>query len=43
MKAVAKKPTTITPQQRAQLKRGLAERTKIRRRKEDERRQCIYK
>lgn len=34
---------TITPQQRLQLKSQLAERTKIRRRKEDERRQHIYK
>lgn len=37
------KETTITLQQRLQLKKGLAERTKIRRRKEDERRQYIYK
>ena len=37
------KAGAITPQQRRQLKKGLAERTKIRRRKEDERRQHIYK
>jgi len=38
-----KRETTITPQQRAQLKKGLAERTKIRHRKEDERHQHMYK
>jgi len=38
-----KQEIAITPQQRRQLKKGLAERTKIRRRKEDERRQHIYK
>lgn len=37
------KPVAITPRQRQQLKSQLAERTKIRRRKEDERRQHIYK
>jgi hypothetical protein len=37
------KQVTITPQQRVQLKSQLAERTKIRRRKEDARRQHIYK
>ena len=37
------KGATITPQQRRQLKKGLAERTKVRRRKEDRRRQHIYK
>ena len=35
--------TTITPQERRQLKKGLVQRTKVRRRKEDERRQHIYK
>ena len=38
-----KQEATITPQQRLQLKSQLAERTKVRRRKEDERRQHIYK
>jgi len=33
----------IPPQQRLQLKKGLVQRTAIRRRKEDERRQRIYK
>ena len=42
-KVETNQPTTITPQQRRQLKKGLAERTKVRRRKEDERRQHIYK
>lgn len=37
------KETTITPQQRQQLKSQLAERTKARRRKEDARRQHVYK
>ena len=37
------KEAIITPRQRLQLKSQLAERTKIRRRKEDERRQHIYK
>lgn len=39
----AKKPVTITPRERKQLKKGLVQRTKVRRRKEDERRQHIYK
>jgi len=43
MEEESKNGITITPQQRAQLKKGLAERTKERRRKEDERRQRIYK
>ncbi|MBA7666269.1 hypothetical protein ES703_74348 [subsurface metagenome] len=38
-----KQEITITPQQRLQLKSQLAERTKIRHRKEDQRRQHIYK
>jgi len=38
-----KNETTITPQQRAQLKKGLAEHTRVRRRKEDERREQYYK
>lgn len=38
-----KQEITITMQQRLQLKKGLVQRTAIRRRKEDERRQHIYK
>jgi len=38
-----KQEAIITPQQRLQLKSQLAERTKVRRRKEEERRQHIYK
>lgn len=37
------KEVTITPQVRQQLKKGLVQRTKVRRRKEDARRQHIYK
>ncbi len=39
----AKNEITITPQQHRQMKKGLAERMKVRCRKEDERRQHIYK
>ncbi len=38
-----KEEATITPRQQLQLKKQLAERTKIRRHKEDARRQHIYK
>lgn len=38
-----KNETTITPQQRTQLKKGLAERTRIRRHKEKERREQYHK
>jgi len=38
-----KNETTITPQQRTQLKKGLAERMKVRHRKEKERREQYYK
>jgi|GEM_PF-1008240 len=37
------KEITIPPQQQTQLKKGLAERTKVRRRKEKERREQYYK
>jgi len=37
------KKIKITPQQRKRLKMALAERTKIRRRKEEERRQQYFK
>ncbi len=40
---IEKEEPAITPHQRQQLKSQLAERTKIRRRKEDERRQHVYK
>jgi len=40
---IGKQGTTITPQQWQQLKNQLAERTTVRRRKEDARRQHIYK
>jgi len=40
---IEKKEITITPQVRQQLKKGLVQRTKVRRRKEDQRRQHIYK
>lgn len=39
----AHKKRTISPQERLRLKKQLDERTKVRRRKEDARRQHIYK
>jgi len=43
MEGESKNETTITPRQRTQLRKGLAERTRIRRRKEKERREQYYK